>query len=67
TDEERGLTAWAKEMSLEAIGATEHGDTYDFPVGMTFTRRWKWTQYLPFMPTYQAGKFTALFQRKKDS
>ncbi|XP_047995153.1 solute carrier family 23 member 2 [Leguminivora glycinivorella] len=67
TDEERGLAAWAKEMSLEAAGATLGGDTYDFPVGMSLIRRWKWTSYLPFMPTYEAGKFTALLTRKKDS
>ncbi|XP_014362079.2 solute carrier family 23 member 2 [Papilio machaon] len=67
TEEERGLKAWAKEMSLEAAGASELGDTYDFPVGMALVRRWKWTSYLPFMPTYEAGKFTALFTRKKVS
>ncbi|CAK1596588.1 unnamed protein product [Parnassius mnemosyne] len=67
TDEERGLEAWAQEMSLEAAGVSEHGDTYDFPVGMSYIRRWKWTTYLPFMPTYEAGKFSALFKRKKDS
>ncbi|XP_021193846.3 solute carrier family 23 member 2 isoform X2 [Helicoverpa armigera] len=66
TDEERGLAAWAKEMSLDAAGASEHGDTYDFPVGMHLIRRWKWTEYLPFMPTYQAGKFTALFRKKEN-
>ncbi|XP_063618829.1 solute carrier family 23 member 2 [Cydia splendana] len=67
TDEERGLAAWAKEMALEAAGATQGGDTYDFPVGMSLIRRWKWTSYLPFMPSYEAGKFTALLTRKKDS
>ncbi|XP_059051571.1 solute carrier family 23 member 2 [Achroia grisella] len=67
TDEERGLAAWAKQMSLEAGGACDQGDTYDFPVGMHLIRRWKWTSYLPFMPTYEAGKFTALFHTKKES
>ncbi|XP_063362401.1 solute carrier family 23 member 2 [Cydia amplana] len=67
TEEERGLAAWAKEMALEAAGATQGGDTYDFPVGMSLIRRWKWTSYLPFMPTYEAGKFTALLTRKKNS
>ncbi|XP_052749636.1 solute carrier family 23 member 2 [Galleria mellonella] len=67
TDEERGLAAWAQQMALEAGGASEHGDTYDFPVGMSLIRRWKWTSYLPFMPTYETGKFTALFQGKKES
>ncbi|XP_049869506.1 solute carrier family 23 member 2 isoform X2 [Pectinophora gossypiella] len=65
TDEERGLAAWAKEMSLEAAGASEEGDTYDFPVGMSLIRRWTWTKYLPFMPTYEAGKFTSLFRKKE--
>ncbi|XP_026324801.1 solute carrier family 23 member 2 isoform X5 [Hyposmocoma kahamanoa] len=67
TDEERGLAAWAKEMSLDAAGASEEGDTYDFPIGMNLIRRWAWTRYLPFMPTYEAGKFTQLFKRKKES
>ncbi|XP_061377243.1 solute carrier family 23 member 2 isoform X2 [Danaus plexippus] len=66
TDEERGLAAWAKEMSLETSGDS-HGNTYDFPIGMSLVTRFKWTQYLPFMPTYEAGKFTALFKRKKES
>lgn len=39
TDEERGLAAWAKEMSLDAAGASEEGDTYDFPIGMSVIRR----------------------------
>ncbi|XP_026729143.1 solute carrier family 23 member 2 isoform X2 [Trichoplusia ni] len=65
TDEERGLAAWAKEMCLDAAGASEHGDTYDFPVGMSYIRRWTWTEYLPFMPTYKAGKFTDLFRKKR--
>lgn len=39
TDEERGLAAWAQEMSLDAVGVTEEGDTYDFPIGMSLIRR----------------------------
>ncbi|CAH2106027.1 unnamed protein product [Euphydryas editha] len=64
TDEERGLAAWAKEMSLE-YGKGEAAETYDFPIGMSFIRKWKWTSYVPFMPTYEPGKFTALFIKKK--
>ncbi|XP_060802875.1 solute carrier family 23 member 2 [Amyelois transitella] len=67
TDEERGLAAWSQQMSLEATTVTTEGDTYDFPIGMSLIRRWKWTYYLPFMPTYEPGKFTALFKRKKES
>ncbi|CAH0579530.1 unnamed protein product [Chrysodeixis includens] len=65
TDEERGLAAWAKEMCLDAAGASEEGNTYDFPIGMSLIRRWTWTEYLPFMPTYKAGKFTNLFRKKR--
>lgn len=42
TDEERGLAAWSKEMALDAAGSTEGGDTYDFPIGMTYIRRYGW-------------------------
>ncbi|XP_053607315.1 solute carrier family 23 member 2 isoform X1 [Plodia interpunctella] len=66
TDEERGLAAWAQQMSLEATPVTSQGDTYDFPIGMTYIRRWKWTSYVPFMPTYEPGKFTALFKKKEN-
>ncbi|XP_063825180.1 solute carrier family 23 member 2 isoform X1 [Ostrinia nubilalis] len=66
TDEERGLAAWAQQMALETSAEPSlEGDTYDFPVGMGLIRRWKWTSYLPFMPTYEAGKFTALFKKKE--
>ncbi|KAJ0177484.1 hypothetical protein K1T71_007493 [Dendrolimus kikuchii] len=66
TDEERGLEDWKNQMALET-GATPYsgGDTYDFPIGMTLIRRWKWTSYLPFMPTYEVGKFTSLFKKKE--
>lgn len=33
------MAAWAKEMSLDAVGASADGDTYDFPVGMSLIRR----------------------------
>ncbi|CAH2036821.1 unnamed protein product, partial [Iphiclides podalirius] len=70
TEEERGLARWAGEMALQTSrppgdAAARAPDTYDFPVGMPLIRRWKWTSYLPFMPTYEAGKFTALFKRKE--
>ncbi|KAL0893409.1 hypothetical protein ABMA27_014996 [Loxostege sticticalis] len=65
SDEERGLAAWAQQMALETSAEPTEGDTYDFPVGMSLIRRWKWTSYLPFMPTYETGKFTALFRKKE--
>ncbi|CAD6236875.1 GSCOCG00008275001-RA-CDS [Cotesia congregata] len=59
TSEERGLDAWANEMALNFDEADDKTDgeyipnTFDFPVGMTLLRKWKWTSYLPFMPTYR--------------
>ncbi|XP_012524219.1 solute carrier family 23 member 1 isoform X3 [Monomorium pharaonis] len=61
---DRGLEAWAKEMELnggaaekqtdEASGTAEYvRNTFDFPFGMNLLRSWKWTFYIPFLPTYQ--------------
>ncbi|KAL1458368.1 hypothetical protein WDU94_008525 [Cyamophila willieti] len=57
TPEERGLIAWADQMKLVSE-PTVHGEynTFDFPVGMATLRRWKWTSYIPFMPTYNPKK-----------
>ncbi|XP_048507532.1 solute carrier family 23 member 2 [Athalia rosae] len=61
TVEERGLDAWAKEMSLvdetpedDETGRSQYiPNTFDFPIGMNAIRRWTWTSYLPFSPTYK--------------
>ena len=69
TPEERGLEAWAKEMELNAV-SDENDDekeyvpnTFDFPFGMDTLRRWKWTYYVPFLPTYKPGIYSR--DRKK--
>ncbi|EZA53175.1 hypothetical protein X777_06254, partial [Ooceraea biroi] len=59
---DRGLDAWAKEMELtdskseKTTDGVTDGDeyvwnTFDFPFGMNLMRRWKWTSYVPFLPT----------------
>ncbi|KAJ8681354.1 hypothetical protein QAD02_017141 [Eretmocerus hayati] len=58
TDEERGLDAWAKEMELNFDAEVDESDeyvpsTFDLPFGMSLLRKWKWTSYLPFSPTYK--------------
>nr|XP_049462703.1 solute carrier family 23 member 2 [Anopheles coluzzii] len=62
TPEERGLVAWSKEMALETVQANDdlpagglvwEKSTFDFPYGMQLMRRWKWTRYVPFLPTYR--------------
>lgn len=56
--ETRGLIKWAEQMKL--VATDDGGDspsTYDFPVGMSTLKRWKWTTYLPFSPTYISRDF----------
>lgn len=60
---DRGLEAWAKEMELPDRATDKKTDevsdveytwnTFDLPFGMSLLRRWKWTSYIPFLPTYQ--------------
>lgn len=54
TVEERGLVAWR-----QVFDDTEADDkktltlkTYDLPFGMQYIRKWTWTRYLPFSPTF---------------
>ncbi|XP_060075015.1 solute carrier family 23 member 1-like [Ylistrum balloti] len=59
TAEERGIFAWRE--VFEDGGEDAAGDdnnntmtlrTYDLPIGMNYIRKWKWTYYLPFSPTF---------------
>ncbi|XP_043268105.1 solute carrier family 23 member 2 isoform X2 [Venturia canescens] len=68
TVEERGLQAWAYEIAsntqFQADTTVVHEDedaiseynTFDFPVGMAFVRKWRWMTYLPFSPTYRPNQ-----------
>ncbi|XP_017461274.1 PREDICTED: solute carrier family 23 member 2 [Rhagoletis zephyria] len=57
TDEERGLVEWANEMPLGDANINDGTATdYDFPWGMDTLRKWKWTYYIPFLPTYKLQK-----------
>jgi len=57
TPAERGLIEWANEMPLGDDNVNDGTATdYDFPFGMDAIRRWKWTYYIPFMPTYKLQK-----------
>lgn len=53
TPEERGLIEWEKQMELKVNSETTEGSTYDFPIGMETIKKWKFTYYLPFSPTYR--------------
>ncbi|XP_076653662.1 solute carrier family 23 member 1 [Halictus rubicundus] len=69
TPEERGLIAWSKEMELNTTSDDKQDqeeyayNTFDFPIGMHALRRWKWTYYVPFLPTYKPGIYSC--SRKK--
>uniref|UniRef100_W8C4N8 Solute carrier family 23 member 2 n=2 Tax=Ceratitis capitata TaxID=7213 RepID=W8C4N8_CERCA len=57
TAEERGLVDWANEMPLGDANINDGTATdYDFPWGMETLRKWKWTYYIPFLPTYKLQK-----------
>lgn len=63
TPEERGLIAWSNEMELniakdEKENQEHVSNTFDFPFGMDILRRWKWTHYMPFLPTYKPGIYS---------
>ncbi|XP_071165885.1 solute carrier family 23 member 1-like [Mytilus edulis] len=53
TDEERGIVLWRELTSehLEDKGSYSLR-TYDLPFGMSKIRSWRWTQYIPFSPTF---------------
>lgn len=61
TDEERGLILWRKQMTTPAGADGEQGEqkpvvsSYDIPWITPTLRRWKWTKYVPFLPTFQEG------------
>jgi len=57
TKQERGITQWSKEMALSVDEETTESSTYDFPIGMDTLRKWKFTYYLPFSPTYKMKNF----------
>ncbi|XP_072022547.1 solute carrier family 23 member 2-like [Amphiura filiformis] len=52
TIEERGLVAFSRQYK-EDDDEINSLDVYDLPFGMTLLRQWKWTQYIPFSPTYK--------------
>ncbi|XP_054725358.1 solute carrier family 23 member 2 [Anastrepha obliqua] len=59
TAEERGLVEWANEMPLGDANVNDGTATdYDFPWGMETLRKWKWTYYIPFLPTYKLQKIS---------
>lgn len=63
TKEERGLAYWEKaRQALNQKNTSQYlrkrlEDCYDLPFGNNFLRRYKWTTYIPFLPTYKSAVF----------
>ena len=54
TKEERGIIAWENQhiQHQKQEDSQNSGDTYDIPFITGILRRYKWTQYVPFLPTF---------------
>nr|XP_006823008.1 PREDICTED: solute carrier family 23 member 1-like [Saccoglossus kowalevskii] len=54
TQEERGLMAYRKldAETITKLGLRGSMTTYDLPFGMSYIKKWKWTRYIPFCPTF---------------
>ncbi len=56
TPEERGLIKWNAQHEVKE-SSNETSNCYDLPFGMNLLRKWTWTQYLPFSPTFKGWRF----------
>ncbi|XP_029457508.1 solute carrier family 23 member 1-like isoform X2 [Rhinatrema bivittatum] len=56
TDEERGLSAWHKQMHQGSTSDNTEHSCYDLPCVTQWLRKLAWTQYIPFLPTFQMKK-----------
>lgn len=53
TIEERGLTHWQYYQQGRAPSKDPADPCYDLPFGTTYIRRWRWTKWVPFLPTFR--------------
>ena len=68
TLEERGITVWEKQIGeASKDDVTGKPDpklaTYDFPIGMSFIRKWSWTKYFPICPTFKLSNISCRKQK----
>ena len=57
TLKERGMLTWGSQE-----GEEQNCPIYDLPFGMEAIRRWKWTRFIPFSPTFRG--FTMSYDEK---
>ncbi|KAM3924788.1 solute carrier family 23 member 1-like [Leptodactylus fuscus] len=56
SDEERGTYAWHKQMHGGKTNGSAGQSCYDLPFVTKYLRRLTWTQYIPFLPTFQKDR-----------
>ncbi|KAM5172848.1 solute carrier family 23 member 2 isoform 1-T2 [Mantella aurantiaca] len=64
TPEERGIKKWKRGVGKRG-SAIEGMDSYDFPFGMNFLRKYKCFSYLPISPTFAGYHWKALQKKGK--
>ncbi|XP_033760561.1 solute carrier family 23 member 1-like isoform X2 [Pecten maximus] len=69
---ERGLVAWRQVFEDGGSGDGDDNNnrmtlkTYDFPFGMSYIRKWKWTYYIPFSPTFRGLRTRCLGKKDRE-
>ncbi|PIO38206.1 hypothetical protein AB205_0115260 [Aquarana catesbeiana] len=64
TPEERGIKKWKRGLG-KGGAAIEGMESYDFPIGMNFLRKYKCFSYLPISPTFAGYHWKALRKNGK--
>ncbi|KAM8971986.1 solute carrier family 23 member 1-like [Pelodytes ibericus] len=53
SDEERGTSAWYKQLHVDETNGSIGQSCYDLPYVTKYLRRLSWSRYIPFLPTFQ--------------
>ncbi|KAM5171988.1 solute carrier family 23 member 1-like [Mantella aurantiaca] len=56
SDEERGTSAWHKQMHAEKTNGSVGQSCYDLPFVTKYLRKLSWSRYIPFLPTFQMNR-----------
>ncbi|KAM4619126.1 solute carrier family 23 member 2 [Polymixia lowei] len=56
TEKERGIKSWCKKVQEEGKGHTSDQSCYDIPFCNVFLQRFKYFQYLPFLPSHKTPR-----------
>ncbi|XP_075062085.1 solute carrier family 23 member 1-like [Mixophyes fleayi] len=56
SDEERGTSAWHKQMHAGETNGSVGQSCYDLPFVTKYLRRLSWSRYIPFFPTFQMDR-----------